>query len=89
MAILCGLGTKKGFRGKGLVFGLLGLVSCHLFGILQYAVVTGTSLPASVVAVSVPYWIKDVLSVIGAEIVAAGVKKALRSVPALAGNQTI
>lgn len=44
--------------------GLLGLIICHLAGILQYALVTGNGWGAAALAVSVPYLAKDILSVI-------------------------
>lgn len=77
MAMLCGAGIKKGFPGKPFVLGIAGLAVCHAFGVVQFAVVTGNTIPASFVLVSVPYIVKDVISVVAAEILGVAVRKAL------------
>lgn len=63
MAFLCGLGCifKNKFAAAG--FGVLGLAVCHVLGVLQFSVVTGTDFIASFLLVSAPYLIKDVVSV--------------------------
>ena len=55
MAMLCGAGIKKGFPGKPFVLGIAGLAVCHAFGVVQFSIVTGNTIPASFLAVSVPY----------------------------------
>ncbi|MDD7738450.1 MAG: biotin transporter BioY [Fusicatenibacter sp.] len=88
MAILCGLGIRKGFKGKAIVFGIIGLAICHLFGIIQFSIVTGNGLVSSLVMASMPYWIKDIISVIGAEIVAIAVRKALTASSVMSYGET-
>lgn len=41
----------------------IGLLLCHVCGVLQYAYVAGVSIPQSFLLASVPYLIKDVISV--------------------------
>ena len=77
MAMLCGAGIKKGFPGKPFVLGIAGLAVCHAFGVVQFSIVTGNTIPASFLAVSVPYIVKDVVSVVVAEILGVAVRKAL------------
>ena len=77
MAMLCGAGIKKGFPGKPFVLGIAGLAVCHAAGVVQFSIVTGNTIPASFLAVSVPYIVKDVISVVVAEILGAAVRKAL------------
>ena len=77
MAMLCGAGIKKGFPGKPFVLGIAGLAVCHAFGVVQFSIVTGNTIPASFLAVSVPYIVKDVISVVVAEILGVAVRKAL------------
>jgi biotin transport system substrate-specific component len=81
MAVLCGLGLHTGSKGAGMVrgilLGILGLAVCHLLGLLQFAFVTGTSVPQSFLLVSLPYLLKDILSVIGAALVAVPLRRAL------------
>lgn len=57
-AILCGIGKKPALQ---ISFGFLGLVVCHIFGVLQYMLVSGVSLFTSFLAVSLPFLIKDIL----------------------------
>lgn len=59
-------GANWGGRGAvvRIASGLLGLIICHVAGILQYALVTENGWGASALAVSVPYIAKDILSVI-------------------------
>ena len=77
MAMLCGAGIKKGFPGKPFVLGIAGLAVCHAFGVVQFSIITGNTIPASFLAVSVPYIVKDVISVVVAEILGVAVRKAL------------
>ena len=72
-----GAGIKKGFPGKPFVLGIAGLAVCHAFGVVQFSIVTGNTIPASFLAVSVPYIVKDVISVVVAEILGVAVRKAL------------
>ena len=59
------------------LLGLAGLAVCHLLGVIQFAIVAATPFPAAFVAVSVPYIVKDVISVVGAYLVAIPIRKAL------------
>ncbi len=66
LALLCGL-TKQ-VTGKMVTparFALpaLGLLSCHMAGVTQYAIISGNSWRISALAVSLPFLIKDVLFV--------------------------
>ena len=55
----------------------VGLAACHLLGALQFSVVTSTGFVQSLLLVSVPYLVKDVLSVIGALLVGRVLRKRL------------
>ncbi len=66
MVFLCGLGTQWKNKLLPILFGLLGMALCHAFGVLQYALVSGASLWVSFLTVSVPYLLKDAVSVAGA-----------------------
>lgn len=77
MAAACGLGAVKGFRGRSAVCGLLGLTVCHLLGAAQFTVVMETTFGQALLLVSLPYLVKDVLSVVGAGLIAASIRKAL------------
>ncbi|MDD3404389.1 MAG: biotin transporter BioY, partial [Hespellia sp.] len=79
MAFLCGLGIHGKNRVLPIVWGILGLAICHLLGTVQFSIVSGTGLLPSFLLVSVPYLVKDVLSVAGAAVVAIAIRKGLAS----------
>ncbi len=79
MALICGLGKKFNNKIASIAFGLLGLVVCHIFGIVQFSLVTGTDLFATALLVSVPYLVKDIISVVGAFLAAMVINKALEN----------
>ena len=47
-----------------ILFSLLGLASCHFLGILQYSIISGINLLQSFLLVSLPFLLKDSLSII-------------------------
>lgn len=81
----CGLFThyrrtyrmRKNESSLSLLFGILGLLICHIFGILQVSLLTQTSFVTSFLLVSAPYLIKDLLSVIAAFFLAKPLRKNL------------
>ena len=79
LSALCGVGMAQ----KNIVIrvscGLAGLAVCHLLGVIQFRIVASTSIPVAFLSVSVPYLVKDVISVAGAFVVALPVRKALFS----------
>lgn len=77
LTMLCGVGMKQKNIVLKVALGIAGLAICHILGVIQFAVVASTSLPASFVTVSVPYIAKDVISVVGAYLVAIPIRKAL------------
>lgn len=52
-----------------LVFGIIGLAVCHVLGSLQYAFVSNRNFDEAFMLVSLPYIVKDIVSVVGAYIV--------------------
>lgn len=80
MALLCGLGVKTRKRIFAILFGLLGLAVCHVCGALQFSLVTTTPVWESFLTASLPYLLKDVISVVlaylAAEAVIFSLKKA-------------
>ena len=61
MVLLCSL-TRR--RVPAFALGLLGLAVCHLAGIVQYMLLTNISFFAAALRVSVPFLVKDALSVL-------------------------
>ena len=78
MAFLCGVGSIKNRKITMTAFGLLGLAICHIIGIVQFSVISGNGFIPSALLVSVPYIIKDIISVIMALIISILLKKTLK-----------
>lgn len=64
MTLLCGIGIQIKNKAIGILFGLMGLAVCHLFGTVQFMVVMKMGFMESFLLVSAPYLIKDVISVV-------------------------
>lgn len=77
MTLLCGLGLSMKNKVLQVVFGLLGLMVCHLFGVIWFSVVAASTFVNSFLVVSVPYLLKDVISVVAAYFVAIAIRRAL------------
>ncbi len=78
MAFLCGLGAKLcsvKLSGKivAIALGIAGLACDHLLGAVQYAVIANISIGKSFLLVSVPYIVKDVISVVAAYLISVEV----------------
>lgn len=57
----------------------LGLLVCHVAGVVQYSLVTGSSIEGSIAVASLPFLVKDVVMVLFAEQVAKGVAFGLQA----------
>ena len=79
LTMLCGIGMKQKNAIIRVLIGIAGLAVCHVLGIIQFRVVASTTFAASFFAVSLPFIIKDVVSVVGAYVVALPIRKALAS----------
>lgn len=79
LTLFCGLAAMQSSIFCRIVIGLAGLAICHVLGALQYAVAASVPIPASFLTVSVPYLIKDVISVLAACFVALPVCRALKT----------
>lgn len=77
MAFLCGTAFyRKTFWGK-IGLSALGLLFCHLAGVVQFALVMQMSFAKSALVASLPFLIKDALSVLLAYALAAALQKSL------------
>ncbi len=77
MTLLCALGMRLSRRPLTLLLGIVGLMLCHLAGSAQYAVLSEITFAQSFLAVSVPFLIKDVASVVLAFLIALRLNKAI------------
>ena len=76
MTRLCGLASQRKTAAK-LFLSLAGLLLCHLCGIIQFSLLSGADFVAGALLVSLPYFLKDVLSVFLAERFAKSLKPIL------------
>lgn len=64
LALFCSAYKENGKFSLSFVMGLLGLLICHIFGITAFSLLTKTSLAVSFISVSLPFIIKDIMSVL-------------------------
>ena len=81
MAALCGLGLmlskKAGKLGivVAIALGIAGLLVCHLLGTIQFSALTGRGFLEAALIASVPYLVKDIISVIAAYVLGMVIAK--------------
>ena len=75
MAFLCGLGVESTHKWLAVVLGIAGVLVCHACGAAQFAIIKGNGFWSSALLVSVPYLVKDFVSVI----IALGAAALIRS----------
>lgn len=74
LTISCGIFKA---RKIGILSGIIGVIICHLMGILQYSIISQISFEKSFFVVSLPFILKDVLFAILGYFIAIKIKKAL------------
>ena len=77
LASFCGFARSYKSHWLRLIFAILGLLLCHVCGILQYMLLTGTSFMASALLISIPYLLKDILLVTTSTVLEKKFKKLL------------
>lgn len=71
LVLLCGI-VRDSFS---LLLGIVGIFICHIIGILQFSLVTGGGILAAFLSCSLPFILKDILSVVLARFLAERLKK--------------
>ena len=77
MVFLCGLAAGCRHKWLRIPLGFCGVLLCHLFGVTQYALLSGNSFISAFLLVSLPYLFKDGLSVVLAAAIGTAVTSAL------------
>ena len=77
MVLLCGFGVAQKNKALTALFSIAGLVVCHFLGVLQFMAVSGRGFAESALLVSVPYLVKDVVSIGVAYFVALAVRRGI------------
>ncbi len=78
-ALLCAWGTLLRSRAAVAITVLGGICLCHICGIVQYALVSGSGIVQSALLVSVPYLVKDGICAAAGCFAAVAVQRALHS----------
>lgn len=83
MALLCGLAIgiwQQQWRGRigAIFFSIAGLCARHIPGVLQFALVSGSTPLHAFLLASAPYLVKDVISLILAFALAIAIRRALQ-----------
>ena len=68
LSFFCGMITNKASSGIVFLISLIGLFLCHLTGVLWFAHISSISFAKSFLLTSLPYLLKDILSLIFARI---------------------
>jgi len=79
LCFFCSLSRYFKNEFNKIIFGIIGLLICHFFGVLQFSFITKSGMIHSFLVVSLPYIIKDVLSVIIAFLFSKKIKKILKT----------
>lgn len=75
LAFLIGIASKRKKLTSELALAFLGLFICHLLGVLWFAYVSGISAPKAFLLSSLPYIVKDILSLILARFLFLKIRK--------------
>lgn len=78
LATACGAGKRFQNKLFLIMFALCGLLACHLLGSLQFGLITGRSFVQSFLIASLPYLLKDAISMVLAYAIAVPINFALR-----------
>lgn len=77
LVLFCGISDKFKKLPIKLLFALIGLIICHLFGVIQYSIIYHMILWQAFLTVSLPFLIKDIVSLIAAYYLNIALKKRL------------
>lgn len=78
LSLLCGMAAKKEKAFIKILYGLAGLVFCHLLGILQFCFISKTGFLEGFITVSLLYIPKDVILVATASVLSKYIKKKIK-----------
>lgn len=79
-ALLCGLSHRFKNRILSVLIGIGGMLVCHLCGVIQFSIVYGSNFINSFLLVSLPYLLKDALSVIAAYFLSVYILKLIKKI---------
>ena len=77
LTLLCGISKGKKTVVK-ILFGTVGLLICHIWGIVQFSLITQTGIIESFVVASLPYIIKDEILIISSAFLSKFLEKHIK-----------
>lgn len=77
LAFFCGAGIHSQKKLPAVLWGIVGLLICHILGAVHYSFIAASGIGQAFLLVSLPYLLKDILSVIGAYLAALVLRRAL------------
>ena len=78
LVLLCGLSVCFNKKRVSIFLGIFGVILCHLCGIIQYCFVAEMDFAAAFIAVSLPFLLKDFISVILAFLLSKKIVKKIK-----------
>lgn len=78
MAALCGVVPPSGNKLLGIALSFIGLLICHLLGVSRFAYLYQRSFIEAAALVSLPYLLKDMISVAAAYLIGVNLRQRLK-----------
>lgn len=72
LVVLCGISDKNPHR---IIYAMSGLIICHLLGIIWFILIMKSNIITAITTVSLPYLVKDIISVLAAAVLSDILKK--------------
>ncbi len=67
LTLCCGISSESENLIMEYLWIVIGLILCHILGILQYSIISNISFLKSALVMSIPYLFKDIISILGAK----------------------
>ena len=75
LALFCSLARSKKI---GILFGIIGVILCHIIGVVQYSIIAKIGIWQSFIVASLPFVLKDIILVIISYFIAKRINKILK-----------
>ena len=75
LSLLCGILNNSKNKFIGILLGIIGVSVCHLIGVIWFSFISKSGFWTAFITSSMPFLIKDILSVIGAFFIAFKIRK--------------
>ncbi len=75
LAFFCGIKIEKNKGILNIIFAFLGLIICHILGIIQFAFITETHVLTAFISISLPFILKDAIFLVLAFFIAKNTRK--------------